>query len=88
MPATAVPVAAILGSLAGHDDLVPFTGPDLVVAAGTAVGLVGLVRLHVPDVDAVVGFRPAVRAHAAGTVSPTEAPAVTGRTKASSGGER
>ena len=45
-------------------------GPDLVVAAGAAVGLVGFVGLDVPYVDAVVGFRPAVRAHARVTVSP------------------
>ena len=51
-------------------------GPDLVVAAGAAVDLVGFVGMHVPYVDAVVGFGPVVRAHATVTVSPTaEGPA-------------
>jgi hypothetical protein len=63
-------VATLLGQLAGNDDLVADPGPDLVVASGTPIGLVGFVGLHVPDLDTVVGFRPAVRAHATVTVSP------------------
>ena len=70
MPAAAVPVAAILRVVAGNDDLVALSGPDLVVAARAAIGLVGFVGLDVADVDVVVGFRPAVRAHARVTVSP------------------
>jgi hypothetical protein len=73
MPATAVPVPSFFGPLSGDDHLVAFAGPDLVVAAGAAVGLVGFVGLDVPYVDAVVGFRPAVRAHARVTVSPPAA---------------
>jgi hypothetical protein len=70
VPATAVPVASLFGAFAGNDDFVADTGPDLVVAAGAAVGLVCFVGLHVPYIDTVVGFRPAVRAHAPVTVSP------------------
>jgi hypothetical protein len=62
-------VATLLGQLAGNDDLVADPWADLVVASGTPIGLVGFVRLHVADVDTVVGFRPAVRAHATVTVS-------------------
>jgi 2-(1,2-epoxy-1,2-dihydrophenyl)acetyl-CoA isomerase len=40
------------------DDLVTFTDPDLVVAPRAPVGLLGFVRLHVPDVDAVVVLGP------------------------------
>jgi hypothetical protein len=70
MPATAVPVPSLLGLLSGNDDLVAFAGPDLVVAAGAAVGLVCFVGLDVPYVDAVVGFRPSVRTHVRVTVLP------------------
>ena len=45
---------AILGRVARHHDLVTLAGPDLVIAAGTAIRLVGLVRLHVPHLDLVV----------------------------------
>ena len=70
VPATAVPVAALLGPLTRNDDLVADADPDLVVATGAAVDLVCFVGLHVPYVDAVVGFRPAVRTHTTVTVSP------------------
>jgi hypothetical protein len=70
VPATAVPVPAVLGPVTRNDDLVALAGPDLVVATGAAVGLLRFIRLHVADVDVVVGFRPAVRAHATVTVSP------------------
>jgi hypothetical protein len=63
-------VAAFLGQLAGNDDLVTDPRADLVVASGTPIGLVGLIGLHVADVDTTVGFRPAVRTHATVTVSP------------------
>jgi hypothetical protein len=63
-------VAALLGQLAGNDDLVADARADLVIASGTPVGLVGFVGLDVADVDTVVGFRPAVRAHTTVTVSP------------------
>jgi enoyl-CoA hydratase/carnithine racemase len=66
-------VASVLGVLTRNDDLVADTGPDLVVAAGAAVGLVCFVGLHVAYVDTVVGFRPSVRAHATVTVSPPAA---------------
>ncbi len=46
-------MAAIGGRSTWHDDLVSFAGADLVVAAGTAIRLHGLVRLHVPDLDVV-----------------------------------
>ena len=65
------------GCVAGDDDLVAFAGADLVIAARAAVRLLGFVRLDVADVDAVVGFGPAVRAHARVTVPPPGA--VTGR---------
>ena len=46
------------------DDLVALAGPDLVVASGAAVGLLGLVRLDVADLDAgvviAVGVGPVV----------------------------
>ena len=70
MPATAVPVPSLFGSLPGDDDFVALAGPDLVVASGAAVGLVCFVGLDVPHVDAVVGFRPSVPTHARVTVSP------------------
>ena len=44
---------AIHGRVPWHDHLVSFAGADLVVATGTAVGLHGLVGLHVPDLDVV-----------------------------------
>ena len=46
-------MTALGGIATGYDDLVAFTGPDLVVAPGTAVGLHRFVRLHVADVDDV-----------------------------------
>jgi len=65
-----MPVPAVFGPVVRNDDLVALAGPDLVVAPGAAVGLLRFVRLDVADVDFVVGFRPAVRAHATVTVSP------------------
>jgi len=53
MPTTAVPVPPFARIGAGDDDLVTLTRADLVIAAGAAVGLDGLVRLHVPDVDRI-----------------------------------
>jgi hypothetical protein len=55
---------------AGDDDLVALGGPDLVVAARAAVGLLRLIRLHMTNVDVVVVVGPAVRAHEQVTVSP------------------
>ena len=72
MPAAGVPVAAILGRVARHDDLVSFALADLVVAAGAAIFLFGLVRLHVPHLDVVARFRPAVRSHTPTTVTVME----------------
>ena len=46
-----MPVPPILGRVERDDDLMPFSGADLVVAPGAAVRLVGLVRLHVPHLD-------------------------------------
>ena len=66
-------MASVLGVLTRNDDLVADTGPDLVVAAGAAVGLVCFVGLHVAYVDTIVGLRPSVRAHATVTVSPPAA---------------
>jgi hypothetical protein len=62
-------VPPFFGALPRDHDLVADTRPDLVVAAGATVGLVGFVGLHVANVGAFVGFRPAVRAHATVTVS-------------------
>src|SRR5215204_897705 len=55
VPAAGVPVPAIFGRAARHDDLVAFTGTDLVVAAGAAIGADRFVRLHMANVNAVVG---------------------------------
>ncbi len=63
-------MAPFFGLLAWHHDLVSFAGADLVVTTGAPVGLLRLVGLHVTNVDAVVGFGPAVRAHAPVTVPP------------------
>ena len=65
-------MAPLVGVVARNHDLVTFAGPDLVVAAGAAVALLGFVRLHVAHVDTAVGFRPAVRAHAPVTVPPVD----------------
>ena len=65
-------MAPFVGVFAGNHDLVALAGPDLVVAAGAAVALLGLVRLHVPHVDTAIGFRPAVRAHGPVTVPPVD----------------
>jgi hypothetical protein len=46
-------VPAKVGRVERHDDLVSEPRLDLVVAAGAPVGLDGLVRLHVPDLDGV-----------------------------------
>jgi len=60
-------MASLLGSVERDDDLVALAWADLVVTARTSVGLVGLVRLHVPDVDrrvvVVVGVGPVVLGH-------------------------
>ena len=71
VPAAAVPVASLVGPCARNNDLVAHAGPDLVIATGAAIDLVGFVGLHVPHLEAVVGFRPVVRAHATVTVSPS-----------------
>ncbi len=52
-PAARVPVPALRGRGARHDDLVPFPGADLVIATGTSICLDGLVRLHVPHLDVI-----------------------------------
>lgn len=46
-------MAALARIAPRHDDLVTFTGTDVVVAARAPVRLLGLVRLHVADVDVV-----------------------------------
>jgi hypothetical protein len=61
-------VAAVFGVLARDHHLVAFADAYLVVAAGTAVRLVGLIRLDMTDVDVVVGFGPAMRVHNGVTV--------------------
>src|SRR5437870_2761991 len=65
VPAARVPVAAFLGLGGRDDDLVALAGPDLVVASGAAICLLGLVRLDVADLDARVfvsiGVGPVVR---------------------------
>ncbi|MDQ1459919.1 MAG: hypothetical protein QOI08_1403 [Actinomycetota bacterium] len=80
MPAAAVPVAAVNGSVPRDHDLVPLADPDLVIATGAAVRLHGFVRLLVPIVDTVVlaavEIGPVVRTHAPVTVSPRPDPAV------------
>ncbi len=61
-------MASLLGSVERDDDFVALARADLVVAARTPVGLVGLVRLHVPDIDrrvvaGVVRVGPVVLGH-------------------------
>ena len=53
LPTARVPVPAKVGRVERHDNFVPEPRLDLVVAAGAPVGLDGLVRLHVPDLDGV-----------------------------------
>jgi len=48
-------VAPVVRRVERHYDLVPLAGTDLVIAAGAAVRLVGLVRLDVPDLDLAAG---------------------------------
>jgi hypothetical protein len=50
-------MTSVLRGVEWDHDLVAFARSDLVVATGTPVGLLGLVRLHVPYIDpgAVVG---------------------------------
>lgn len=62
LPAPGVPVAAQVGLERGHDDLVAEAGRDLVIAARAAVGLHGLVRLHVAYRDVVAGHETTVAA--------------------------
>lgn len=51
-------MAAILRRGLRDDDLVPLAGTDLVIATGTAIGLLGLVRLDVTHLyaDVAVSF--------------------------------
>jgi hypothetical protein len=44
-------VPTLVGRVAWHDDLVPESGRDLVIATRTPVRLHRLVRVHVPDLD-------------------------------------
>jgi hypothetical protein len=57
-------VPTILGLGVRDDDLVALARTDLVVASGAAIGLLGLVRLYVADLDAgivvAVGVGPVV----------------------------
>ena len=53
MPAPGVPVAPRAGISTRHDDLVALTGADVVVAARASIGLHGLVRLDVANVDGI-----------------------------------
>jgi hypothetical protein len=46
-------VPALVRRRGRHDDFVAFAGPDLMVTTRTAIRLHRLVRLHVPDVDAI-----------------------------------
>ena len=48
-------MASRLGISTRHDDLVALTGADVVVAARAPIGLHGLVRLDVADVDRIGG---------------------------------
>jgi len=59
-------VATVFGAIPRNDDLVAFTDTDLVITARASVRLFRLVRLHVADVDPVVGFGPSMRAHNSG----------------------
>jgi hypothetical protein len=70
MPAAGVPVAPVAGFVDRDDHFVTLARTDLVVAAGTPIRLVGLVRLDVTDLDSAMGFRPTVRAHTTVTVLP------------------
>jgi hypothetical protein len=49
--------------LTRNDHLVSLSDADLVIATRAAVRLFRLIRLDVTDVDAVVGFGPAMRIH-------------------------
>jgi len=59
-------VPTVLRTIAWNDDLVSLTDTDLVVTARASVRLFRLVRLHVTDVNPVVGFGPSMRAHNSG----------------------
>ena len=65
-------MAPLVGVFPRNHDLVAFARPDLVVAAGAPVALLGFVRLDVAHVDSAVGLRPAVRTHAPVTVPPVD----------------
>jgi hypothetical protein len=65
-----MPVSAVFGAVAWHHDFVALADADLVIAPRASVRLLGLVRLNVANVDGIVGFRPAMRAHNAATVPP------------------
>jgi hypothetical protein len=66
-PAARMPMTSVLRCVERDHDFVSLAGPDLVVAARTPVGFVGLIRLHVANIDrwvvrrAVVG--PVVPGH-------------------------
>jgi hypothetical protein len=60
VPTGPVPVAPQVGRLAGHNHHVTGPGSDLLLAAGTEVGLGGLERLQEPHLELValvVGLR-------------------------------
>ena len=42
----------VLRCRGGNDDFMTLAGPDLVVASGAPIGLLGLVWLHVANIDA------------------------------------
>ena len=70
-------MAAQIGRVERHDDLVPGSGPDLVVAARAAVRLHRLVRLDVPDLDLVELPLGPERVHQRGSSAQTSSPTIT-----------
>jgi hypothetical protein len=73
-------VAPVLGRVRRHHDLVTEPGRDLVVAAGAAVRLDRLVRVHVAHLDGAVGSARGAHAAQPNTAQSTSAAVTTSAT--------
>ena len=51
---------AIVGGVAGNDHFMTLARANVVITAGASVRLHRVIRLHVPDIDLIVVFGPAV----------------------------